>query len=413
MIYLIGQLAFWLVMTALFAALAGWAMAAQRAVPDALARGRTRDNLVRDLAKLAEGGAYIDVEASERESDAMRRLIEVRDGRITELETLLAAARGRADEAATRIAELERAPAPQPQENDELIRLRALTAAYESERAREVEVVAQPVVADDADALQAWRLRYFEQRVKYLEAKAAAPAVAAAPVAEPEASQWEWRAREAEARATHLEAEVRALSAPSDPEPVEAFAANAEIDMMLRWRMLYLERRAAYLQEGAVHSARLAQRVAALEEELTGRPLHDPQGERWKWRARYLEARVRFFEGRTQSTSRAQSPVPLEAPATPPTVREKPSTLPAPRNGAPDDFTLIEDVSVLQQTTLYSLGVFHFDQIAAWSPANVAWVDHYLRLRGRIDAEEWVEQADALSRDGVAASRRMLLEEDA
>jgi predicted flap endonuclease-1-like 5' DNA nuclease len=87
--------------------------------------------------------------------------------------------------------------------------------------------------------------------------------------------------------------------------------------------------------------------------------------------------------------------------------------LPAPRNGAPDDFTLIEDVSVLQQTTLYSLGVFHFDQIAAWSAANVAWVDNYLRLRGRIDAEEWIEQADALAREGVGASRRMFVEEDA
>jgi NADH-quinone oxidoreductase subunit E len=54
-----------------------------------------------------------------------------------------------------------------------------------------------------------------------------------------------------------------------------------------------------------------------------------------------------------------------------------------------------------------SLGVFHFDQIAAWTPDHVAWVDHYLRLRGRIAAEEWVEQADDLARDGPEAARRI------
>jgi predicted flap endonuclease-1-like 5' DNA nuclease len=32
-------------------------------------------------------------------------------------------------------------------------------------------------------------------------------------------------------------------------------------------------------------------------------------------------------------------------------------------------------------------------------------VDQYLRLQGRIDEEEWVDQAKALARDGVAAVR--------
>jgi NADH-quinone oxidoreductase subunit E len=66
----------------------------------------------------------------------------------------------------------------------------------------------------------------------------------------------------------------------------------------------------------------------------------------------------------------------------------------------------------MQQTTLYSLGVFHFDQIAAWSEENVAWVDQYLRLQGRIGEEEWVEQARDLARDGPAAARRVLQDED-
>ncbi len=85
--------------------------------------------------------------------------------------------------------------------------------------------------------------------------------------------------------------------------------------------------------------------------------------------------------------------------------------LAAARNGAPDDFTLIEGVSPLQQGTLNALGVFHFDQIAAWSPDHVAWVDSYLRLLGRIDEEDWVAQAAELARDGVVAVRRASEEE--
>ena len=95
-----------------------------------------------------------------------------------------------------------------------------------------------------------------------------------------------------------------------------------------------------------------------------------------------------------------QSPTPVNVSGV------KPPVLAAPRNGLPDDFTLIEGLSGLQQSTLNALGVFHFDQIAAWSPENVAWVDRYLYLRGRIEEEEWVEQAGELARDGVAGGRR-------
>ena len=83
------------------------------------------------------------------------------------------------------------------------------------------------------------------------------------------------------------------------------------------------------------------------------------------------------------------------------------------RHGAPDDLTLIEGVSPLQQTTLNAIGVFHFDQIAAWTPENVAWIERYFRLRGRVTNEAWVEQAEDLARDGVIAARRVLEGEDA
>ena len=396
MIYLIGQLWLFLLLAAAFAAFAGWSWAGQRVAAGENVLRRERENLVRDIIRLGAGGDDRGEVEVEREADAMRRLVEIRDGRIVELEHALGAARARADESASRVAVLQRTGPASASENEELSHLRTLVARHETERAREIEV-ADDVTEEESIALQAWRLRYFEQRVRYLEGAARPEPVDVAPVEPPIA---EWRVREAEARAAHLEQEVRTLSAASRETTESPFAANAEVDVLLRWRLLYLERRVAYLQD------------------KTAQPAVDPAAERWKWRARYLEARVRHLEPRrvaqalpeTAPGAKAEPPTDSSSPAT---RREKPHVLPAARNGAPDDFTLIEEVSVLQQTTLYSIGVFHFDQIAAWTPANVAWVDQYLRLRGRIDDEEWVEQARDLSRGGVDAARRMLAEEDA
>ena len=51
MMYLIGQLAIWLLLTAAFAALAGWAFATERAASGEEASRRERENLLRDLVR--------------------------------------------------------------------------------------------------------------------------------------------------------------------------------------------------------------------------------------------------------------------------------------------------------------------------------------------------------------------------
>lgn len=409
MIYLIGQLAGLLLLAAAFAALAGWAYAARRAAPDDANVRRQREGLIHDLVGLAsstEGVSPTNAVESEREVDAARRLAELNTGRIAELEGLLAAARARADEAAAQAAEFERAM------NERAEPLEAQHIAIEPQAAA--------AAVDDDVALQAWRLRYFEQRVKYLEGKArdVAPAAPVAQSVDAAPPVDAWRARVAAAEANFLADEVRAQT-PSVPEPApeaEPFAANVDTDMMLRWRMLYLERRVGYLQ------AQLAEAPAPAPEPLAVVSEAGPDPDRWKWRARYLEARTRHLE-----ECLAQAPTtiaPLAAPvqedeAEPPAPapssarRVKPAMLAAARNGAPDDLTLIDGVSLQQQSTFYSLGVFHFDQIAAWSPENAAWVDNYLRLRGRIETEEWIEQAADLAREGPAAARRVLEDEDA
>ena len=410
MIFLIAQMAGPLLVTALFAALAGWAYAAQRAAPGDEIQRRDRDNLVRDLVGLASGesGAANDSVGAEREVDVARRMGEIHISRIAELERQLSAARSSADSAAAQAAELQR----QLEARDAAPTVAALVEAPEPPA---------PSPDDEAVALQAWRLRYFEQRVRYLEG-----AARQAPTTESTSTSPlpDWRARVAEAEAAHLAGELRAQGAPAEPqaapatqeEPASPFAANADVDVLLRWRMLYLERRVAHLQAQAA--------ATPVPEPVEETPLYPvgPDPDRWKWRARYLEARTRHLEQRL-----ANAPAPVSATAaeeivedeeTPPQQRpaapsKKPSMLASARNGAPDDLTLIDGVSLQQQSTFYSLGVFHFDQIAAWTAENIAWVDQYLRLRGRIEEEEWVEQAADLAREGPAAARRILEDEEA
>ncbi|UPT61542.1 MAG: hypothetical protein M0D54_14125 [Hyphomonadaceae bacterium JAD_PAG50586_4] len=441
MIYLIGQLALWLFLTAAFAAIAGWSYAAQRAAPIDAKLRRDREALVRDLSRLAAGDATSsdDIGASV-ELDALRRQLEVRNSQIVELESLLGDARSRADEHAAQLAQMQRGLSDQREDSAEMQRLRALVATHEEERSREVEVIAEPVeplIDEETLALQSWRLRYFEQRVKYLEGRAAEepaapaiqPAADLAVVEEPPLA--EWRARDAEARADYLEQRLRTLTAPAAaPESVERstleeaapFAANADVDILLRWRLLYLERRVAYLQADAARACELAvMPVPLAEPEPEPLPVLEagPDPDRWKWRARYLEARLRHLEARPPQVLVQTAAAPIvaeaeeEATAPPPsTAARKPPVLTAARNGAPDDFTLIDSMSALQQSTFNAIGIFHFDQIAAWGPEHVAWVDRYFRLRGRIVQEEWVEQAVELARHGVAAARR-LEQEDA
>ncbi len=47
------------------------------------------------------------------------------------------------------------------------------------------------------------------------------------------------------------------------------------------------------------------------------------------------------------------------------------------------------------------LGFYHFDQIAAWTPAEVAWVDENLAgFKGRVSRDNWVEQAAIFAKGG-------------
>ena len=76
----------------------------------------------------------------------------------------------------------------------------------------------------------------------------------------------------------------------------------------------------------------------------------------------------------------------------------RPLGLAAAHGGKVDDLKLIKGVGKQNQERLHALGVWHFDQIAAWTPDNVMWIGSYLAFPGRIDREDWIAQAIHLAR---------------
>lgn len=76
----------------------------------------------------------------------------------------------------------------------------------------------------------------------------------------------------------------------------------------------------------------------------------------------------------------------------------RPEALSGARDGGADDLKMIKGVGPKLEIMLNELGFYHFDQIAGWSAAEVAWVnDNLAGFKGRVSRENWVEQARKLA----------------
>jgi NADH-quinone oxidoreductase subunit E len=79
----------------------------------------------------------------------------------------------------------------------------------------------------------------------------------------------------------------------------------------------------------------------------------------------------------------------------------RPVALAGPREGAGDDLKKIKGVGPKLEEMLHGLGFYHFDQIAAWTAAEVAWVDSHLEgFNGRATRDDGVGQATILAAGG-------------
>lgn len=108
------------------------------------------------------------------------------------------------------------------------------------------------------------------------------------------------------------------------------------------------------------------------------------------------------------ATASAAAPVPAAAMAAPlmsapkaeaaPSAPAKPKGLTEARGGKADDLKLIKGVGPKLEILCHKLGFYHFDQIANWTAAEIAWVDENLEgFKGRVTRDEWVVQARDLA----------------
>jgi predicted flap endonuclease-1-like 5' DNA nuclease len=85
-----------------------------------------------------------------------------------------------------------------------------------------------------------------------------------------------------------------------------------------------------------------------------------------------------------------------------------PASVAAPIAPAADDLTRIRAINPALRAQLLKLGVIRYRDIAAWTPADVTRISTALNLSGRIEQENWIEQAQILARGGETEfSRRM------
>jgi NADH-quinone oxidoreductase subunit E len=82
-------------------------------------------------------------------------------------------------------------------------------------------------------------------------------------------------------------------------------------------------------------------------------------------------------------------------------VGSRPAALAAPRTDKGDDLQRIKGIGPVNEKRVHELGIYHFDQIAAWTREEIRWVGTYLSFPGRIDREQWVSQAANLAAGGV------------
>jgi predicted flap endonuclease-1-like 5' DNA nuclease len=158
-------------------------------------------------------------------------------------------------------------------------------------------------------------------------------------------------------------------------------AAQGQLEASLAETRELADTRAARVRGLEEAQERSRERIARLEQELSAaREASSPQGS-------------------SEGVATAAAFAPLAAGAAPPAEPVQgapPPPLPSPE-GAPDDLKQISGIGPGIEKTLHGLGIYHFRQIAQFTPDNVAWIDQRLRFRGRIEREDWIGQARRLA----------------
>lgn len=404
--------------------------------------------------------------------EALKAELEARELRMTKLSEELSASKAELD-----LLRQERAETPEDAPVEE-------TGATETAPARLDDNI------DEEEASLVWRNRHLESRVRHLEGRLHELAGAGAAVS---------------GAAAIVDEAVDDTDNDEAEGDAETAIDAAERDKLV-WRADYLSKRVAFLETQIGNDTAIeTEAVASIVEDVAETPVADTEASSdagsghdddeatneeelasLRWRNRYLEGRLAYYEGETEAQtaveaivdevrgsvteqvdeanesilsdiaptelSQTEEPISKEevdeavaavgaavaagadeldtgaadaalepeaeddtvvapeadseieaeesvANVENPTALEKPLALDGPVGGQADDLTVIGGVGPKIQEVLNELGIYHYDQIAAWSLENMAWVDDHLSFSGRIMRERWVEQAKVLVDD--------------
>jgi predicted flap endonuclease-1-like 5' DNA nuclease len=120
----------------------------------------------------------------------------------------------------------------------------------------------------------------------------------------------------------------------------------------------------------------------------------------WWWRWKYDAEQI--VAGKLACPPKVAAVAPTPVAAAPVALVDghagaKPKGLATPRGGKADDLKRIRGIGKQNEGRLHALGIWHFDQVAAWSADEALWVGSYLAFPGRIEREEWIAQAKVLA----------------
>lgn len=100
-------------------------------------------------------------------------------------------------------------------------------------------------------------------------------------------------------------------------------------------------------------------------------------------------------EEKAKPKTKVKSPAP-KAVAADAGAGEQPELLKKP-NGEADDLKKLSGLGPKLEASLNEIGVYHYSQIASWTAEQSAWIDASLKLRGRIERDNWIDQAKDLA----------------
>ncbi len=246
-------------------------------------------------------------------------------------------------------------------------------ADAENRAAQEAHAAQEAQSAADAQAAEAARTAEADAARVAAGAKAAADAQAeadASAAADAQAAADARAAEEARAAADARAADERAAQARADAERAEAAnAAEIKASTPLAGEAELAERKGEWTYDGNADGTGGSDTGAAATTAVasgSGDVDYDGDG---------------VVEGANEGT--------------------RPAGLDGPRGGTADDLKRIKGVGPKMEKLCNSLGFYHFDQIAAWSSDEVAWVDANLEgFKGRVTRDTWVAQAHLLATGG-------------